>query len=72
MGATHGVRPERLETLHFAPGSRRLIAWSRALPEIGRKLGFLEGGFEDLVAVDECNDGKAWAPSESCRLTGAE
>jgi hypothetical protein len=33
-------------------GSRRLIAWSRALPEIRRKLGFLESDFEDLVAVD--------------------
>ena len=62
------MRPERLETLHFALGSRRLIAWSPALPEIGRKLWFLEGDFEDLVAVDECDDGEAWVPC----LTGAE
>ena len=60
MGATHGVRPERLETLHFAVGSRRLIARSRALPEIRPTLGFLESDFEDLVAVDACDDGEAW------------
>ena len=63
MGATHGVRPERLETMHFARS---------ALPEIGRKLGFLEGHFEDPVAVGECDDGEAWVLSESCCLTGAE
>jgi hypothetical protein len=56
MGTTHGVRPERLETLHLAFGSGRLIAWSRALPEIRGKLGFLESDFEDLV------DGEAWVP----------
>jgi hypothetical protein len=31
-----------------------------------------EGDFEDLVTVDECDDGEAWVPSESCCLTGAE
>jgi hypothetical protein len=62
MGTTHGVRPERLETLHLAFGSGRLIAWSRALPEIRGKLGFLESDFEDLVAVDEFDDGEAWVP----------
>jgi hypothetical protein len=60
MGTTHGVPPERLETLHFAVGSRRLIARSRALPEIRPTLGFLESDFEDLVAVDACDDGEAW------------
>lgn len=55
--------PERLETLHFAIGSRRLIACSRALSEIRRKLEFLEDDdFEDLVAVDGFNDGEAWVP----------
>jgi hypothetical protein len=71
MGATHGVRHERLETLHLALGSRRLFAWSRALREVGRKLGFLEGDF-DLVAVEERDDGEAWVTSESCCLAGAE
>jgi hypothetical protein len=45
---------ERLETLHYALGSRRLIAWSRSLSEIWRKLGFLED--DDFV------DGETWMP----------
>ena len=55
--------PERLETLHYALGSRRVIGWSRSLSGIRRKLGFVEvEDFDDLVAVDEFDDGKAWVP----------
>jgi hypothetical protein len=55
--------PERLETLHYALGSRRLIGWSRSLSGIRRKLGFVEAeDFDDLVAVDEFDDGEAWVP----------
>ena len=34
--------PERLETLHYVLGSRRVIGWSRSLSGIRRKLGFVE------------------------------
>ena len=55
---------ERLESLHYAQGSRRLIAWSRSLSEIRPKLGFLEDDeFDDLVAVGQFDDGEAWVPS---------
>jgi len=55
--------PERLETLHYVLGSRRVIGWSRSLSGIRRKLGFVEvEDFDDLVAVDEFDDGKAWVP----------
>jgi hypothetical protein len=51
------------ETLHCALGSRRLIGWSRSLSGIRRKLGFVEAeAFDDLVAVDEFDDGEAWVP----------
>jgi hypothetical protein len=54
--------PERLETLHYALGSRRLIGWSRSLSGIRRKLGFVEAeDFDDLVAID-FDDGEAWVP----------
>jgi hypothetical protein len=33
--------PDRLETLHYALGNRRPVAWSRPLSKIRRKLGFL-------------------------------
>jgi hypothetical protein len=44
---------------------RRLVAWSRSLSGICRKLGFLkedapEG--EDLIDVGEDDDGQAWVP----------
>jgi Replication protein len=53
--------PERLEALHYALDSRRPIARSRSLSEIRRKLGFLEDDdFDDLVALDEFDDGEAW------------
>jgi hypothetical protein len=60
--------PERLETLHYALGSRRLIAWSRSLSEIRRKLGFLEDDdFDDLVAIDELDDSEGWVPVREAR-----
>ena len=60
---------ERPETLHDPLGSRRLIAWSRSLSEIRRKLGFLkDDDFDNLGCVDEFDDGECdrW----SCRQEG--
>jgi hypothetical protein len=60
---------ERPETLHYALGSRRLIAWSRSLSEIRRKLGFLkDDDFDDLDCVDEFDDGEC--ERCSCRQEG--
>jgi hypothetical protein len=56
--------PERLETLHDALASRRLVAWSRSLSAIRRKLGFVKDDNvpEDLVDVGEDDDTDAWVP----------
>jgi hypothetical protein len=57
--------PERLETVHYALGSRHLVAWSRSLSNICRKHGFLkEDGddFEDLVDVGQDDDEQGWVP----------
>ena len=71
MGTTHGVPPERLETLHFAVGSRRLIARSRALPEIRPKLGFLESDFETWLLSTRVMMARRGCGSERCCLAGA-
>jgi hypothetical protein len=56
--------PERLETLHYALVRWRLIARSRSLSEIRRKLGFLEDvDFDDLVAVEASDNGEPWVPA---------
>jgi plasmid rolling circle replication initiator protein Rep len=55
--------PDRLETLHYALGSRRLVAWSRSLSEIRRRLGFLDEDEDgDLVSVGDDDEAPAWAP----------
>jgi hypothetical protein len=57
--------PARLETLHYALGSRRLVAWSRSLSVIRRKLGFLtddDDQSEDLIDVGEDYEPEAWVP----------
>jgi hypothetical protein len=54
---------DRLKVLHYALGSRRLIAWSRSLSVIRHELAFLkEDGTEeeDLIDVGEEDDGQGW------------
>jgi hypothetical protein len=52
-----------LETLHYGLASRRMIAWSRSLSEIRRRLGFLElKEGEELIDVGDEDDGLEWEP----------
>jgi plasmid rolling circle replication initiator protein Rep len=57
--------PDRLAALHYALGSRRLVAWSRSLSEIRRRLGFLDEDEDedgDLVSVGDDDEAPAWVP----------
>ena len=50
---------ERLDNLHDAPGRPWVIAWSRSLSDI-RRLGSVETTtFDDLLSVDEFDDGRS-------------
>ena len=56
--------PERLETLHYAPGNKRAVgAWS--LSKIRRKLGVLrddKDDVEDLIDIGEDDDEQECIP----------
>jgi len=62
-GLPGGAIPSGLKRSTTRSAAGRLIGRSRSLSGIQRKLGFMEAeDFDDLVAVDEFDDGEAWVP----------